>query len=202
MDWSDLKSVIGKSAPILGTLVGGPAGAAVGGLIASALGTEATPDAVNAALMANPALYEKLQEVQENSKVQLQQLTVTAEANRLADVQNARARQSANPKDYMPQVLAAGVTAGFFGALACVMLAPLKQDVHDLLLVMIGALQTAWISVISYYFGSSKEAATNVKAITDVGMAAAAAPITVHAGGTDTTQPSAAGAQGDTYRGS
>jgi hypothetical protein len=182
MDWSDIKGVIGKAAPVLGTLLGGPAGAAVGGLIASALGTDSTPDAVSAALLTDPTAYEKLQEVEINSKVQLQQLAVTAEQNRLADVQSARARQTANPKDYTPQFLAAGVTIGFFAALTAVMLARLEKDVHDLLLVMIGALQTAWISVISYYFGSSKEAATNVQSIKDVGMAAASAPINLHAG--------------------
>jgi len=198
MNWSDLKSVVGKAAPVVGTLLGGPAGAAVGGLVAAALGTDNTPDAVSAALIGNPDAIVKLQELQTNAKVQLQQLAVTAEANRLADVQNARARQTANPKDYTPQCLAAGVTVGFFCVLGAVMLADLPQGVHDLLLVMVGALQTAWTAIISYYFGSSKESANKTQMIADVGYAAASAPVTVN-----TASPAPAlTPQPDIYRGS
>lgn len=181
MDWKDIASVVGKAAPVVGTLLGGPAGAAVGGLVAAALGTDSTPDAVSAALIGNPDAIVKIQELQTNAKVQLQQLAVTAEQNRLADVQNARARQTANPNDHTPQWLAGGVTFGFFGALAVVMLAPLQSAVHDLLLVMIGALQTAWVAIISYYFGSSKDSTNQTRMIADVGYAAANAPINIQA---------------------
>lgn len=212
MDWKDIAGVVGKAAPVVGTLLGGPAGAAVGGLVAAALGTDSTPDAVSAALVGNPDAIVKIQELQTNAKVQLQQLAVTAEANRLADVQNARARQTSNPNDRTPTWLAGGVTVGFFGALAVVMLAPLQGTVHDLLLVMIGALQTAWVAIISYYFGSSKDSTNQTRMIADVGYAAATAPINIQA--TPTPQPLPAlasagsnadltpGLQGDIYRGS
>lgn len=180
MNWSDIAGAVGKAAPILGTALGGPLGGVAGAFIASALGTSNDADSVHAALTADPAALEKLQEAEMANKLQFQQLLITAEQNRLADVQNARARQTANPKDYTPQFLAGGVTLGFFGALTAVMLAPLSNTVHDLLLVMIGALQTAWISVISYYFGSSKESAGQTKMIADVGYAAANAPINIH----------------------
>lgn len=64
MDWSDLKSVIGKAAPIIGTALGGPAGALVGTLVSSALGTDNTPLAVQAALQANPDAFLKLQQLE------------------------------------------------------------------------------------------------------------------------------------------
>ncbi|WP_250518588.1 hypothetical protein [Caballeronia sp. ATUFL_M1_KS5A] len=215
MDWKDIASIVGKAAPVVGTLLGGPAGAAVGGLVAAALGTDSTPDAVSAALIGDPDALVKIQELQTNAKVQLQQLAVTAEANRLADVQNARARQTANPNDKTPTWLAAGVTAGFFGALAVVMLAPLQSAVHDLLLVMIGALQTAWVAIISYYFGSSKDSTNQTRMIADVGYAAANAPINIQAPSSqpraqtsqpaqlvDADPPNLPGLQGDIYRGS
>lgn len=214
MDWKDIASVVGKAAPVVGTLLGGPAGAAVGSLISAALGTENTPDAVSAALLGNPDAIVKVQELQTNAKVQLQQLAVTAEANRLADVQNARARQTANPTDRTPTWLAGGVTVGFFGALAVVMLAPLQSAVHDLLLVMIGALQTAWVAIISYYFGSSKDSANQARMIADVGYAAANAPINIQtpaahaqtavqppAQAVEAEPPNVPGMQGDLYRG-
>lgn len=180
MNWSDISGAVGKAAPLLGTALGGPLGGVAGAFIASALGTSNDADSVNAAITTDPAALEKLKEAEMANKLQMQQLLITAEQNRLADVQNARSRQTSNPKDYTPQFLAGGVTLGFFGALTAVMLAPLSNTVHDLLLVMIGALQTAWISVISYYFGSSKESAGQTKMIADVGYAAANAPINIH----------------------
>ena len=191
MDWSDLKGIVGKAAPVVGTLLGGPAGAAVGGLISAALGTDNTPDAVSAELAGNPDAIVKIQELQTNAKVQLQQLAVTAEANRLADVQNARARQTANPGDKTPSLLAAGVTAGFFGILLLMALHTLPAANRDLMNIIIGSLGTAWISIISYYFGSSKDSTNQTRMIADVGYAAANAPINIQA---PTAQPPQAAA--------
>jgi hypothetical protein len=214
MDWKDIASVVGKAAPVVGTLLGGPAGAAVGGLISAALGTENTPDAVSAALLGNPDAIVKVQELQINAKVQLQQLAVTAEANRLLDVQSARARQSANPNDKTPQYLAWGVSAGFFATLGLVMFAHLEGAAQNLLLVMTGTLQTAWVAIISYYFGSSKDSAGKTQMIADVGYAAANAPINIQAPAPTQAKPTQAppviesysptvpGMQGDIYRGS
>lgn len=217
MDWSDLKGVVGKAAPIVGTLLGGPAGALVGGLVSAALGTDNTPDAVSAALIGNPDAIVKIQELQTNAKVQLQQLAVTAEANRLADVQSARARQTANPNDKTPTYLAWGVSFGFFATLGLVMFAHLEGAAQNLLLVMTGTLQTAWVAIISYYFGSSKDNAGQMKMIADVGYAAANAPINIHApsaplpvaqnispapAGTEQDYTPTPGAQGDIYKGS
>jgi hypothetical protein len=82
--WADVASVVGKSAPILGTLLGGPAGGAVGALIASALGTNSDPDAVSAALTTNPDAVVKLREIEANRQVQLQGLVLQSEQARLA----------------------------------------------------------------------------------------------------------------------
>lgn len=217
MDWSDLKGIVGKAAPVVGTLLGGPAGAAVGGLIAAALGTDSTPDAVSAALIGNPDAIVKVQELQTNAKIQLQQLAVTAEANRLADVQSARARQSANPNDRTPQFLAWGVTIGFFGTLLLVAFARMEPATQNLLLVMTGTLSTAWVAIISYYFGSSKDSTNQTRMIADVGYAAANAPINIQAPAAhtqvqpaplpivqavDPDPPNVPGMQGDLYRGS
>jgi hypothetical protein len=62
MDWKDIASTVGKAAPILGTLLGGPAGAAVGSIIASALGTGNDPAEVERAIAADPQALLKLRE--------------------------------------------------------------------------------------------------------------------------------------------
>jgi len=64
LSWSDVGKAIAGIAPVLGTALGGPAGAVVGSLVASALGTSSSPDAVNAAIAADPASAAKILQVQ------------------------------------------------------------------------------------------------------------------------------------------
>lgn len=54
MDWKDLAGVVSKAAPVLGGILGGSADAAVGGLVATALGTDASPDSVSEAIFRDP----------------------------------------------------------------------------------------------------------------------------------------------------
>ena len=54
MEWKDLKGIVGNAAPLLGNLLGGPAGATVGALVSSVLGVDNSPDEVHKALEADP----------------------------------------------------------------------------------------------------------------------------------------------------
>jgi hypothetical protein len=83
MEWKDLASSIGKFAPLIGTVIGGPAGAAVGALVSASLGTDNDPSAVQQALVSNPEVALKLAQLEADQRVQLQTLAVTAEQNRL-----------------------------------------------------------------------------------------------------------------------
>ena len=83
MDWSDIKDAVGSTAPLLGTLLGGPAGGAVGALIASALGVGNTPSEVTAALTTDPDIAVKLKQIEKERQVELQTLLVQAESHRL-----------------------------------------------------------------------------------------------------------------------
>jgi hypothetical protein len=84
MQWSDIASTVGKFAPLVGTALGGPAGAAVGAIVSAALGTPNSPDAVSQALQVNPDAAVKLAEIEKDKTLGIQQLVVAAEANRLA----------------------------------------------------------------------------------------------------------------------
>lgn len=84
MKWSDIAGIVGSAAPILGTLVGGPAGGAIGAMIASGLGVGNTPDDVKAALATNPDAAVKLAQIEKDRQVELQQLVMQSEQNRLA----------------------------------------------------------------------------------------------------------------------
>ncbi len=73
MDWSKLKNIVAKAAPMLGTVLGGPLGGAAGSLIASGLGVEDDPDAVMAALQ-DPSAAARLKEIEMTNKVEIQRL--------------------------------------------------------------------------------------------------------------------------------
>lgn len=83
MDWKDIQGDIAAAAPMLGTLVGGPAGAAIGSLIASALGASADPASVQQALKTNPDAAMKLRQIEADQATRLRELAVSAENNRL-----------------------------------------------------------------------------------------------------------------------
>jgi len=173
MDWKDVAGVVGKAAPILGGILGGPAGAAVGGLVATALGTDATPDAVSAALLVDPGAAIKLKELEVNSKVQLQQLAVSAEQNRLqaaaaqyaaeaADRDSARKLAAVQPSDWVRPLVTVGLLVGAVCIVFFVftgMAEPLMRDATASL--TIGTVIGYWFNelkqVLSFWFGTTGE---------------------------------------------
>lgn len=80
LSWSDVGRAVGGIAPILGTALGGPAGAVVGSMIASALGTSATPDAVNTAMAADPTNAAKILQVQNEHEENLRKMNLDYES--------------------------------------------------------------------------------------------------------------------------
>jgi hypothetical protein len=47
------------------------------------------------------------------------------------------------------------VTFGFFAVIAALMMLQIQEDSHEVLLVMLGSLGTAWTGILTWYFGSS-----------------------------------------------
>lgn len=86
MDWSDVGRIAAKAAPVVGTLLGGPAGGAIGGLVASVFGVEAEPDKVAQAIQADPEAAIKLQQLQNDHAQKMQAMVLEAETSRLAEV--------------------------------------------------------------------------------------------------------------------
>lgn len=159
MSWKDVGTVAAKVAPLLGAVLGGPVGAvagAAGSLLASALGVEASPAAVLQKL-ADPQSVIVLQELELRRQDRILSWQEEQLAAELADTKNARAREVALAKighgaAYTTGLVALVVVVGFFWMLTGVME---QERVNEPTLLLLGALGTAFGSVVNYYLGSS-----------------------------------------------
>jgi len=182
MNWSEIGKAIGNAAPMVGGLLGGPAGAAIGSVVAATLGVEDTPDSVNQALKNNPDALVRIQELQTNSKVELQKLAVTAQQHLLEaqllqykaeaeDRDSARKLAAQQPRDWVrPSITILMI----FGAIAIVFLVfsgYAKELLKDATASLtIGTVIGYWFNevkqVMAFWFGTTKDAGTTSNAIT------------------------------------
>lgn len=162
--WNTIKELIGTAAPTVGTLLGGPAGFAAGSLIASALGVEDTPEAIEKELRTNPSALLKLKELESDERIQeLKAMN--------ADRDSARKREIKvqTSKDWLVRN-----TGSILGLLT--VLSAFGMDVYLLYLsgvpdveispiftLVAGGTSARAIQVLSFYFGDSKTAADNSK---------------------------------------
>jgi hypothetical protein len=86
MEWSDISGAVANATPALGSALAGPAGGAVGGLIASALGSKESPDAVSQALESNPEAAAKLQALEQEHQREIRSMTLEAETQRIKQI--------------------------------------------------------------------------------------------------------------------
>jgi hypothetical protein len=150
---SEAKIIIGAIAPTLGTALGGPFGGLAGSLLSKALGTGDDKATEAAILGQSPESLAKVKQAELDLQAKLAELGVEKEQLAYADTDSARAREE-TVKDSTPRNLAYGITFGFFGILAYLLFNG-KPPGGDVIMVMLGALGTAWTGVIGYYFGSS-----------------------------------------------
>ena len=183
MNWSDIGSLVGKAAPLVGTLLGGPAGAAVGAMVANVLGVPNDPEAVNSALVGNPEAYARIAELQINAKVQLQQLAVTAELNRLqaegaqyaaeaADRDSARKLAAQQPNDLVRPGLTFVMLAGSIFIIVAIMSGwALEVITNSTAALTVGTVMGTWFmmtkEVMGFWFGMTRESQKQSAAITD-----------------------------------
>ena len=90
-----IKSLIGKAAPLLSGLLGGPVGNAAKRLIAGALGTDDSEDAIIRELEGNPDAIVRVRELESQERVRLRELTLESEKARLKHDSGIAAGQAA-----------------------------------------------------------------------------------------------------------
>jgi cation transport ATPase len=159
--------VLKKSFPFISAAasLGGPLGTMAAGVVGKALNLDKSPaptvDGISnviATALADPqqraALIQAEQEFQKQMTELGYQHAEELEQTAAADRANARQREM-TLKDKIPAALAIMVTLGFFGVLGFMLFRQVPPTGHDALLLMLGALGSAWTAVVAYYFGSS-----------------------------------------------
>lgn len=149
--------LLGQLAPTIATALGGPlAGVAVKTLSNALFGHEdASEDQISEAMAsATPDQLAAIKKIDADFKVQMKSLDIDLERISAGDRDSARQMQR-ETKDWVPKVLAIVITLGFFGILIWMLLKGMPQTGTEALLMMLGALGTAWTGVINFYYGSS-----------------------------------------------
>lgn len=149
--------LIGSVAPTIATALGGPvAGMAVKAISGALFGHDgASKDDIMTAL-ANPTgdQLAALKKIDADFAVQMKSLDIDLERIAAGDRASARDMQK-ETKDWIPRALAVSVTVGFFAILLYMLVYGLPTTGNEALLLLLGALQTAWGGIIAFYFGSS-----------------------------------------------
>jgi len=149
--------LIGSVAPTIATALGGPvAGMAVKAISGALFGHDgASKDDIMTAL-ANPTgdQLAALKKIDADFAVQMKSLDIDLERIAAGDRASARDMQK-ETRDWIPRALAVSVTVGFFAILLYMLVYGLPTTGNEALLLLLGALQTAWGGIIAFYFGSS-----------------------------------------------
>lgn len=149
--------LLGQVAPTLATALGGPlAGLAAKTLSNVLLGNEegSEADIAKALQNATPDQLAAIKQIDADFKTRMAELEIDLERIAAGDRDSARKRE-VSTGDHTPKVLAAVITVGFFGILFWMFVHGVPKNGNEALLLMLGALQTAFTGVIAYYFGSS-----------------------------------------------
>jgi hypothetical protein len=156
MNWSDLGKTIAGFAPLLGTVVGGPAGGAIGSVIASAFGVEDKPSAIANAISKDPEAAIKLRKIELDNKTELEKIAMEITKAEIADKQNARKE---NKHSNMPAILSGVLSLVIIGIIYLLFYTPVPEESKDVLFVILGAVMKEWGGAMQYWFGTTRSSA-------------------------------------------
>lgn len=159
MDWKEIgRTAASVGAPLLGGALFGPAGAAVGSIIAAQFGVspDATPDQVLTAIKGDPDAALKLREIETKHTENLQKLENDRLRIETADVQNAR---SAHQHHWMPSVITMVMCAMFGCIVGALFVWAIPGDNKDIVVYMAGQVSGMMASCVVYWVGSTRASA-------------------------------------------
>jgi hypothetical protein len=154
---ADAVPLLEKAAPAIAAGVGGPlAGTAVTFLEkAFGLAPGAGAQAVATVLAsATPDQIAAMKKADSDFALAMRQLDISLDKQDDDDRASARTREM-TLKDRTPAILAYALTAGLFGFIILLIRNSVPYDSQQPLNLTLGSMATAWVAMISYYFGSS-----------------------------------------------
>ena len=153
-----LKELLASVAPTLATALLGPVGGLAVEALGKAFGIEApTVDKLEEAVKSGSLTGEQIVAAKAAElafTVRCKELDIDLEKIHAGDRDSARKMQSTTGSK-VPAIMAVLVTVGFFAILLGMLTGHLKTSNSEALLVMLGALGTAWGAIVQFYFGSS-----------------------------------------------
>jgi hypothetical protein len=171
MDLKDIAGKIADVAPVLGTVFGGPVGAATGlavKAIISAFGLkgDATPDEIDNAIKTDPQAAIKLRIAEMDYNLALNKQKLDEQEMYLKDVQNARQMniegvKATGKRDVEDKVFDWVIIAGFAAVLIVFIYAKPAESTN--LGLMVGALTSAFITIVAFRRGSSRSSDEKTK---------------------------------------
>lgn len=141
-------------APTIAAAMGGPLGGLAYEAVSKVLGVSSDEVASlfeNGKLTSDQIAQVKVAEIE--LKKTEETLGLDFESLAVSDRKSARDMQS-QTKSPIPAILSVGVTIGFFGILIALMNKP-DLGTSQALMIMLGSLGTAWVSIIAFWFGST-----------------------------------------------
>lgn len=159
MDWKQVgNAAISVGAPLLGGALFGPAGAAVGSIIAGKLGIspESTPEQVMAAITGDPDAALKLREIETTHVERLQELENEKLRIETADVQSAR---NVHQHHWMPSAITMVMCAMFGAIVGALFIWAIPGENKDIVVYMAGQVSGILTSCVTYWVGSTRASA-------------------------------------------
>ncbi|TAN40784.1 MAG: hypothetical protein EPN22_16940 [Nitrospirae bacterium] len=166
--WSKVKATVAGIAPILGNAILPGVGGVAGALVASALGTDNKPEAINSALLtATPEQYAALKKVEADNRERLAAIAADLDKAYLLDRQNARQREievtkATGIRDWDTVLLGWFITCAYVGVVLLLIFYSLPKMTPEIALMvgnLIGIIGSKMTTVFDYKFGSSKSSA-------------------------------------------
>lgn len=159
------KTAVKNGAPLIGAVLGTPAGVAIGQLVAKAFGSDesdySTTDLINK-INLDPDAKIKLAEIESNYKIELEKIILQNTFNQMksANENTANARENNNKhveNIYFSMFISFLVIASFYVCIYWIAIYPQDAGDHDVLYMLFGIAGTAFGAVINYWLGSSAE---------------------------------------------
>ncbi len=163
MNWSDVGKKVADFAPLLGSVLGGPAGASIGAIVASEYGTSPEPVEVAKAISADPEASIKLRSIETAHKERLAEIKLDQAKTEIADKQHAR---TAHKDAKMPAILSVGLTVLIALIVWLLFYVQIPTGAKEVLYMLLGVVVKEWGGSMQYWFGTTRSSAEKTKLLT------------------------------------